>query len=130
MNTRLVNKQHRGGRYSVVAMDTIRKTILESVSLRPPPEHQTVVGGGPDAPKPSPVAETLSPARSSRHPMAHKRILDEVYDQLPAIPDDQQTVLFTYPWNPTGERYIRQWNRHYNGLGQPFTLPTFLIKPI
>ncbi len=60
--------------------------------------------------------------------LAHKRIPDDVYDALPPIPPEQRTVPYVYPWNITGERYLREWNRHYNGLGQPFTLPTFLVK--
>ena len=65
--------------------------------------------------------------KSNRNPLAHKQIPDDVYDALPPIPEEQRIVEFKYPWNSKGEKYLREWNRHYNGMGQPFTLPTKLI---
>ena len=65
--------------------------------------------------------------KSNRNPLAHKQIPDDVYDALPPIPEEQRIVEFKYPWNPKSEKYLREWNRHYNGMGQPFTLPTKLI---
>jgi hypothetical protein len=59
--------------------------------------------------------------------LAHKRIPDDIYDQLPSIPEEDKMVHFTYPWNSEGERYFVEWNRHYNGAGKPFTLPTRLV---
>ena len=61
------------------------------------------------------------------HPLAHKPIPDDIYEALPSIPEDQKIVHFTYPWNPKGDTYLREWSRHYNGMGKPFTLPTKLI---
>ena len=61
------------------------------------------------------------------HPLAHKPIPDDIYEALPSIPEDQRIVHFTYPWNPKGDTYLREWSRHYNGMGKPFTLPTKLI---
>ena len=75
----------------------------------------------------SDVEEKSEEKKTARHPLAHKQIPDEVYDALPAIPEEQKIVEFKYPWNPKGEKYLREWNRHYNGMGQPFTLPTKLI---
>lgn len=68
-------------------------------------------------------------AMKQSHPLAHKPILDDVYDALPEIPEEQRIVCFTSPWNPKGDTYLREWNRYYNGMGKPFTLPTKLIIP-
>ena len=79
-------------------------------------------------PKIEEIEEKEIEKKTGRHPLAHKQIPDDVYNALPPIPEEQKIVEFKYPWNPKSEKYLREWNRHYNGMGEPFTLPTKLIN--